>query len=285
MREDQARIFTHPAAARERFRGLVARSGSFDLSEAALLIALEQYPGLDVPSYLEQIERWSRAILDHLEGSHDVERTLGAINHLLFDEEGFHGEADDYYDPRYTFLNEVIDGHAGLPITLSIVYLEVSRRVGLQTVGIAVPGHFLVRLSGPWGELLVDPFDEGRVLTRDECQGFLDRLYGGAVRLREHHLRSFTDSQILARLLSHLKTMYLAKGDLVGAISAFDRLVILGESDPWDYRDRGLLAMKLHRYEDAIENLETYLDLLPAAEDASRIRGEIRYLRDWLNLN
>lgn len=282
---DEGRILTHPAAARERFRGLVARGTGAHLSEAALVIALEQYPALDVTSYLARLDEWSRAIRERVEGSTDVERLVTAINDFLFEQEGFHGEADDYYDPRYTFLNEVIDGHAGLPITMSIVYLEISRRVGLDTVGIAIPGHFLVQLSGPWGEILVDPFDEGRVLTREQCQEFMDRLYGGAVRLREHHLRSFSDEQILGRLLAHLKTMYMAKGDLPGALSAFDRLMILGETEPWDLRDRGLLAMQLHRYDEAIENLERYLQMAPSAEDAPRIRDEIRYLRDWLTLN
>lgn len=285
MRDEGSRILTHPAAARERFRGLVARRAEDHLSEAALLIALEQYPALDVSSYLDRMEEWSRAIRERVEGSGDIERILTAINDFLFEQEGFHGEADDYYDPRYSFLNEVIDGHAGLPITLSIVYLEISRRVGLQTVGIAIPGHFLVQLSGPWGKILVDPFDQGRALTREECQGFMDRLYGGAVQFREHHLRSFRDDQILGRLLSHLKSMYLAHGDRAGAIAAFDRLMILGEVEPWDFRDRGFLAMQLHRYDEAIENLERYLQVAPSADDAPRIREEIRYLREWLNLN
>ncbi len=285
MREDLGRILTHPAAARERFRELVSRRPGSSLSEAALIIALEQYPALDVSSYLDRMSEWSRAIRDRVHGSSDVERMVAAINEFLFEQEGFHGEADDYYDPRYSFLNEVIDGHAGLPITLSIVYLEISRRVGIETVGIAIPGHFLVQLSGPWGEVLVDPFDDGRILSRSECQQFMDRLYGGAVRLREHHLRSFSDEQILARLLAHLKSMYLARGDLAGAAAAFDRLVILGDVEPWDYRDRGFLAMQLHRYDEAIENLERYLQAAPSAEDAPRIREEIRYLRDWLNLN
>lgn len=283
-RTDQAKIFTHPAAARERFRGLVARDGNH-LSEAALLIALEQYPSINVADYLEQIDAWGRAVRDQLEGSTDIDRILTALNHVLFEEEGFHGAADDYYDPRFSFLNEVIDGHAGLPIALSIVYLEISRRVGIETVGVAIPGHFLVCLRGAWGEVFVDPFDDGRVLSRDECQQFLDRLYGGAVRFREQHLRTFSDNEILARLLSHLKTMYLARRDVSGAISTLDRMMILGEVDAWDIRERGLLGMQLHRYEQAIADLEQYLLAAPTAEDADRIRGEIRYLREWLSLN
>lgn len=285
MRDGEGRILTHPAAARERFRGVVSRGTGAPLSEAALIIALEQYPALDVSAYLKRMAEWSEAIRQRVDGSSDAERLVTAINEFLFEQEGFRGEADDYYDPRYTFLNEVIDGHAGLPITLSIVYLEISRRVGLHTIGIAIPGHFLVQLSGPWGEILIDPFDDGRILTRDECQEFMDRLYGGAVRLREQHLRSFSDEQILARLLSHLKSMYLANGNLSGALAACDRLMILGEADPWDLRERGFLAMQLHRYDEAIENLERYLQVAPSADDTTRIRDEIRYLRDWLNLN
>jgi regulator of sirC expression with transglutaminase-like and TPR domain len=280
-----ARIFTHPVAARERFRTLVEAGDPGDLSEAALVIALEQYPALEIDSYLDQVDAWSSAIRSRVSGSEDVDRLVSEINRLLFEEEGFHGEAGDYYDPKNTFLNEVIDHHAGLPIALSIIYLEVSRRVGLQTVGVSIPGHFLVCLSGPFGEILVDPFDGGRVLTRAECQEFLDRLYSGGVQLREQHIRSFDDREILGRLLSHLKAMYIARGDLSGAVSALDRILILQQGDVWDIRDRGLLEMQLHRYREAIEDLRRYLEMVPYAEDAGRIRDEIDYLEGWLNRN
>ncbi len=189
---NQARVFTHPAFARQRFREVAARPEPIDLVEASLIIDLEDRPGLDLDRYLAQVRAWTDAVRERLEGSHDVERIVDSINGLLFDEEGFHGEDEDYYDPRSALLSETLDRHAGLPITLSILYIEISRRMGMHAAGVSLPGRFLVKLSGAFGEVVIDPFDGGRVLSRIELQTILDGTFGGGVRLREHHLRSFT---------------------------------------------------------------------------------------------
>jgi len=281
-----ARVLTHPALARQRFVELVQLSESeIDLSEASLVIALEEYPALQIDRYLEQIDRWSVAIRERVEGSHDVERIVEEINRFLYEQEGFHGEADDYYDPRNAFLNEVLDRHAGLPIALSIVYIEISRRLGIQMTGVSLPGRFLVKVTGPWGEILLDPFDEGRVLSTQECQKLMDEVYGGGVRLREHHLRSFSKRQILARLLSHLKSLYLRRRDLPGAMASIDRLLILDSKDPFEIRDRGVVAMQMHDYRQAILDFEEYLELMPHADDRAKTREQIAYLRSWLEKN
>jgi regulator of sirC expression with transglutaminase-like and TPR domain len=282
-----ARLFTHPALARRRFRELASRPDpSIDLTEASLVIALEEYPAIDLDHYLGQLDRWSEEIRQRIQGSTDVERVLEAMNHLLFEEEGFHGQSEgDYYDPRTAFLNEVFDRHTGVPLTLSILYIELSRRVGLPMTGVALPGRFLVKISGPFGELLVDPFDEGRVLTTVECQRIMDQVFGGAVRLREHHLRGSSNREILARLLAHLKSVYLTRDDLQGAVAAIDRLLILDPRDSFELRDRGLLAMQMHAYEEAIEYLESYLESEGAGDDRRQIRDQIHYLRAWLQQN
>lgn len=280
------KVFTHPALARARFARIVsAPESSFDLASASLLVALDEYPALDVERYLSRIDEWSNEIRDRIDGSRDVERIIDSINRFLFEEEGFHGEADDPYDPRTTFLNEVLDHHAGLPIALSIVYIEISRRLGLELTGVALPGRFLVKVSTGRGEIYIDPFDDGRVLTSTECQAILDQVYGGGVRLREHHLRSISRREIVQRLLAHLKAMYLAHDDVEKATAAIDRLLILDERDAWETRDRGLLAMRLHDYASAIRHLEHYLELSPEAEDRRRILQEIVYLRSWLDQN
>lgn len=280
------RILTHPMAARERFRNIVDLPDRLiDLTEAALVIALEEYPSLQVGGYLEQIDEWSDAIRDRTEGSSDIERIVGEINRFLFEQEGFHGAAGDYYDPRNAYLNEVLDRHAGLPIALSILYIEISRRVGIEMEGVSLPGRFLVKVTGPWGELLIDPFDGGRVLTSHECQLILDRVYGGGVKLREHHLRPDSRHDVLARVLSHIKAIHLARGETERAIADIDRLLMLDREDPYELRDRGLAAMKVHRYLDAIEYLELYLEHARHAEDSDRIRAQIEYLEAWLTSN
>lgn len=281
-----ARVLTHPALARQRFRELARLPDSLlDLVEASLVIALEDHPALDIDRYLGQVQSWSETVRERLVGSRDVERIVEVVNRLLFDEEGFHGEDEDYYDPRSVLLNEALDRHAGLPITLSILYIEISRRIGLPAAGVSLPGRFLVKFSGDFGEIIVDPFDGGRVLSTIELQKILDTLYGGGVRLREHHLRSFTRKEILARELAQLKAAYLARHDLPRAAASVDRLLILDERDPYELRDRAALAMQMHAYAQAIECLERYLALMPHAGDSARVRERIAYLRAWIEQN
>lgn len=280
------RVLTHPALARQRFREIAARPEPLvDLVEASLLISLEDYPRLDIGRYLDEVGVWSGAVHERLEGSLDVERIIETINRILFDEEGFRGRNDDYYDPKSALLNEALDRHAGLPITLSILYIEISRRVGVEAAGLSLPGRFLVKFSGDFGQIVVDPFDGGRVLTTVELQKILDEMYGGGVRLREHHLRSFSRKEILARELAQLKAAYLAQHDLLRAAASIDRLLILDERDPYEIRDRAAIAMQMHAYAQAIELFERYLELAPSAEDQARVREQIAYLRAWLDQN
>ena len=281
-----ARVLTHPALARQRFRAIAnLPEPSVDLVEASLVIALEEEPHLDIDPYLAQVGSWSDAVRARLDGSRDIEHIVDAINRLLFDEEGFHGEDEDYYDPRSALVNELLDKHAGLPITLSVLYIEISRRLGVDATGVSLPGRFLVKFSGAFGEIVVDPFDGGRVLSTIELQKILDGIYGGGVKLREHHLRSFSRREILARELAHLKAAYLARHDLPRAAASIDRLLILDERDTYELRDRAALAMQMHVYELAIACLERYLVLAPYAEDQMRVREQIVYLRAWMDQN
>jgi regulator of sirC expression with transglutaminase-like and TPR domain len=282
-----ARVLTHPALARQRFLEIAGRSeAQLDLVEGSLVIALEENAAIDVDRYLRDVEVWSDAVQQRLGGSRDVERVVAAVNRILFEEEGFHGEDDDYYDPRSALISEALDRHAGLPITLSILYLELTRRVGgIEAAGIALPGRFLVKFTGPFGTVVVDPFDGGRVLSTIELQKILDGIYGGGVRLREHHLRAFARREILARELAQLKAAYLAQHDLARAAASIDRLLILDDRDAYEVRDRAALAMQLHAYSQAIELFERYLALMPSADDRSRVREQVAYLRAWLDQN
>lgn len=280
------RVLTHPALARRRFEEIAGRPEAMvDLVEASLVIDLEETPRLDLGHHLANVQAWSDAVRQRLEGSRDVERFIETLNRLLFEEEGFHGEDEDYYDPRSALLSEALDRHAGLPITLSVLYIELSRRAGIEATGVALPGRFLVKFTGPFGVVVVDPFDGGRVLSTVELQKILDGMYGGGVQLREHHLRSFTPKQILARELAQLKAAYLAQHDLPRAAASIDRLLILDDRDAYEVRDRAALAMQMHGYAQAIELFERYLALTPSADDRSRVRDQIAYLRAWLDQN
>ena len=282
----EARVLTHPAFARRRFREIAELpEPALDLVEASLVIALEDEPSLDIDRYLQEVREWSDAVRTRLEGSRDVERIVESINRLLFEEEGFHGEDEDYYDPRSALLNATLDRHAGLPIALSILYIEISRRVGIEAAGVSLPGRFLVKFSGPFGLIVVDPFDGGRVLSTVELQKLLDDVYGGGVRLREHHLRSFHSKEILARELSQLKAAYLARHDLAHAAASIDRLLILDQNDPYELHDRASLAVRMHEYRQAIEIFERYLALMPSAENVGRVREQMTWLRAWLEQN
>ena len=282
----EARVLTHPAFARRRFREIAGLPDSvLDLVEASLVIALEDEPALEIDRYLQQVGEWSEAVRERLDGSRDIERIVESINRLLFDEEGFHGEDEDYYDPRSALLNETLERHAGLSISLSILYLEISRRVGMEATGVSLPGRFLVKFSGTFGQIVVDPFDGGRVLSTIELQKLLDDVYGGGVRLREHHLRSFTSKELLARELAHLKAAYLARHDLPRAAASIDRLLILDGHDPYELHDRASVAVQLHEYREAIECFERYLALMPHADDVARVREQIAWLRAWLEQN
>lgn len=283
-----ARVLTHPALARSRFRELAALpEAQLHLSEACLVIALEEYPALDLDSYLGRIDCWSEAIRERAGKSRDVERLVEEINRFLFGDEGFHGSTDGYYDLRNTFLNDVLDRHAGLPIALSILYLEVSRRLGLEASGVALPGRFLVKVSGVFGEIFIDPFDDGRVLSTAECQEIMNEVFGGGVRLREHHLRTFSRKEILGRVLAHLKAAYIVRHELERAAASVDRILILDDRDSFELRDRGVLAMQMHQYADAIYYLERYLSTVSYADpdEVSRVREQIAYLRAWLQQN
>jgi regulator of sirC expression with transglutaminase-like and TPR domain len=281
-----ARVLTHPALARQRFREIARLPESnVDLVEASLVIALEEEPHLDIDPYLATVGAWSDAVRARLEGSRDIDRIVDSINRLLFEEVGFHGEDDDYYDPRSALLNELLDRHAGLPIALSVLYIEISRRLGVDAAGVSLPGRFLVKFSGAFGDIVVDPFDGGRVLSTMELQKILDGVYGGGVKLREHHLRSFSRREILARELAHLKAAYLSRHDLPRAAASIDRLLILDERDTYELRDRATLAMQMHVYDLAVECLERYLALAAHADDQGRVREQIAYLRAWIEQN
>jgi regulator of sirC expression with transglutaminase-like and TPR domain len=253
-------------------------SGSIDLARAALLIAGEEEGSVDVQHYMSMLHRWGdharKLILESTEDS------LTVFDRFFFRELGFHGNEQNYFDPRNSFLNRVIDRRMGIPITLSIVYMDVGRRAGLRIEGVGMPGHFIVRVhSGPDDtESFVDPF-HGTVLDRVECQQLLDNLFNSGITLREEHLRSVSAQEVLVRMLGNLKAIYVRYGLRRKAISIIERILLLEPNSVLEVKDRGILRARCGDPARAIRDLEIYLKVQPMAEDSTEIAGEVKRLK------
>jgi len=253
-----------------------------DLAHASLLVACEEYPHLEVEPYLERLDAMAAALRGRLSGPPAAAapaEAAAAINHVLFEEEGFRGNTEAYYDPRNSFLNDVLDRRTGIPITLSTVYMAVGRRAGLGVEGVGLPGHFVARVRTDEGDVLVDPFNRGLVLTAEHCQERLDRIYGGRVRLAADMLTPCPPRALLSRILRNLKAIYFKEGDFERGLRTADLLVVLNPGSAEDLRDRGLVLAGLDCYAMAVRDLEACLAAAPAAADADQIRARIVELR------
>src|SRR5436853_5655162 len=196
-----------PAEARDAFtRLLQTPEPALDLAEAALLIAAEEYPDLRPAVYLNQIARMGTELKQRIRAEVEPQRVVGKANAYLFDELHFKGNREEYYDPRNSFLNEVLDRRVGIPITLAVLYVAVGERAGLPVRGVGMPGHFLVKYSPSNGEIFIDAFN-GRTLSRDECAKMLGEMYGEGFEMRPSMLQPSTKRQILARVLNNLKSL------------------------------------------------------------------------------
>ncbi|TLZ53441.1 MAG: tetratricopeptide repeat protein [Methanobacteriota archaeon] len=252
------------------------RDEDIDLGRAALLLARSAYPGLAVEPYLAKLDAIAATVSERLGTDHDARTVAADISRQLYEVEGFHGNERDYYDPRNSYLNEVIDRKLGIPITLSVIHLEVARRVALPAFGVGLPGHFLVKVPAPGGELLIDPFEGGRVITPADCQERLDRVYGGLVRLDARMLLPVSKKMILVRILNNLKTTYMTRSDFDRALDVVSSILVLDPSSLPDLRDRGLLLYRQNRFAEALPDLRKYLMLAHEAEDREPIKQTIR---------
>jgi regulator of sirC expression with transglutaminase-like and TPR domain len=258
------------------FRQAVDRAEEkIELSRAALTIALTDYPDLDIPDYLARIDLLAAEVAGRLGPEADIYRSIAALNYVLFTQYGFHGNRDDYFNPKNSFLNEVIERKTGIPITLSVLCMEVAQRVGLRLDGVGFPGHFLVKCVGDGEEIVIDPFNSGEIISREDIDKMLFDLYGGKVMFHNDFLASSTKKDILKRMLANLKAIYIKGNDLVRSLSALDRLVILDPTSAVDIRDRGTVYLRLECYAQAREDFETYLRLRPDAEDAMLVREQL----------
>lgn len=269
------------ARARELFAEEARKSAALmRLDRAALLIAAEDeaYREVDVAKYLSLLDELAVEARTVLESSAAGETET--FNRFIFDFKRFTGNQIDYYDPRNSFINEVIDRRIGIPITLSVIYIEVGRRAGLDVEGIGLPGHFIVRVRelGERDDFLVDPF-HGVMLTREDCQDRLDTVYDGVVSLSDEHLRRASTPEILVRMLRNLKAVYTRSNLYRQALNCAERILLLTPGDEGEHRDRGALLANLERFTEAAEEMEFYLQAAADASDAAQVREQLNGIR------
>ena len=266
------------------FRRLLAGDVHADLTLIALEIAGDAYPQVDPLDYLARIDAMAQRIRDRCRDGANLRQILGQINWVLFQEENFQGDHESYYDPRNSYLNQVIDRRLGIPISLSALYLAVAERVGLAMAGVNLPGHFILRAGHGAGTVFVDPFHGGRLLDREGCARQVKEVTGQVIPLSDASLAPCQTSEVVARMLRNLKAIYLKEGDFPAAVPVLRRLASL-TSDPLERRDLGVACLRAERAGEAIDHLQAYLDSAPAADDAptvvSLLRAARREVASW----
>jgi regulator of sirC expression with transglutaminase-like and TPR domain len=252
-----------------------------DLARAALLYARDVYSDLNPKIYLIQLDAWANAIRSAVE-SHPND-TLTLLNDLLFGRLGFHGNTADYFDPKNSYLNEVIDRRTGLPILLSTVYLEVGWRLGLPLSGVGLPGHFIVRHDPSEQPRFVDPFNQGRLLTASDCAQLVQSSTGSGAPFNAAWLHPVSKRQMLTRMLNNLRSTYIQAEKFAETRPVMERLVELDPASAENVRDLGLVLFRLGTYRQAIDRLESYFALQPGASDIDSIRQVIAAARTEMN--
>jgi len=246
------------------------------LAQAALVIARVEYPRLDPEPYLAMLDAMGEAARKHIEhhsecsGSSSPAVCVQALNQYLFDELKFIGNRKQYEDPRNSCLNEVLERRTGIPITMSVVYMEVARRAGLRIDGVNFPGHFLVRCCEgkprTGAGLIIDPFHGGALLTEQDCRMLLQRHVGDEVAFSKSLLATATRPQVISRMLLNLKRLYVHMRSFPQAREVTEMLLALTPSSLSELRDRGLLAYHLNDFTSALKDLQAYLKLSSMSE-------------------
>ena len=262
-----------PSLARDRFTQEVQRPDeAINLGLAALYIAQEEYPELDCGAYLQRLETMADELRERLPTEAYPLKMIRALNHYLFETQGFTGNSQDYYNPQNSFLNQVLDRRTGIPITLSLVYLELAKRIDFPMAGVGMPGHFLVRPTLADMAIFVDVFHQGEVLFEEDCRDLIRTLYGADARMLPQHLEAIGAKPFLARILTNLKMIYLQQPDIPRALAAIDRILLLIPNSLAERRDRGRIYYREGKLLEARDDLKYYLLNHPDAPDTFEIQ-------------
>jgi regulator of sirC expression with transglutaminase-like and TPR domain len=257
----------------DAFRSTVCRDeGQINLALAALTIARSEYPTLQVQDYLNRLDEMAiRASTCLPRESTRPVKIIEALNRFLFNENGFMGNADNYYDPRNSYLNDVMDRKTGIPITLSLLYMEIACRVGLDIVGVGLPGHFLVKLDDPFTEIFIDPYRAGTLMTGDDCRTLWAETSGGSAEFHRAFLQPVSKKQILFRMLNNLKHIFSRTGAVEKSLAVIELMLVIFPDNANEIRDLSLMHLQLKQYRKASEGFRRYLALEPDAPDRNQV--------------
>jgi regulator of sirC expression with transglutaminase-like and TPR domain len=268
----------------QAFAALLKRpEADLDLARACLMISQDAYPDLDLEHYLGEIDSLAMQLQNRLSAGAGVEERVIALNEFLFQELGYWGNTEDYYDPRNSYLNDVIERRTGIPITLSVLYMELGRRVGMACEGVSFPGHFLVRLKVRGGVLILDPFAGGAPQSEPELRERLARVIpegvAAGVAVSDLPLDQFLEAaskrQILGRVLRNLKAIYRDTDRPEALLAVLNRMLVVHPDAPGELRDRGFVYQRLECWRPALQDLTDYLQRDPEAADVTEVRAAL----------
>ena len=259
-----------------------SKNPNYNLIEKCLKLAqILEHHDLDVSKYVEKINDIGNSLRMKISGIKNPTYLISMLNEYLFDELGFRGAEEDYYDPGNSFLNIVFNKKTGIPITLSIIYAEIAKKIGLDLKIVGFPGHVIVKYKN---EIILDPFYRGRLLTIEDLEEILDRNFGDGVEFVPEYLNEATVEQLLTRLLRNLKNAYTHSYAYDNAMKCTDMILGMQPESPEEIRDKGILEERLLRYDKALPLLNKYLELQPEADDADFILELIKSVREKSNL-
>ncbi|HZO88516.1 MAG TPA: transglutaminase-like domain-containing protein [Chthonomonadaceae bacterium] len=250
---------------------------ALDLGRAALAIAAAHYVDFDMAGYLARLDALAKEARQRIGRTRRPLRVVSALNAFLFDELGFHGNREDYYNPANSFLNEVLDRRTGLPITLSVLYLALAHRLRLPLYGVGMPLHFIVKYIAPGQEIFIDPFYGGEMLTPEDCRARIEQIAGQPIVFDPACLNATPKRRILYRLLNNLKQIYLRREEPGRAGRVVEQMLIVAPDSHADVRDRGLLFLQENALSRGVEWLTRYLERAPEAPDAAWVRSAINH--------
>ncbi len=253
------------------------KNPNFNLVEKCLKFSqILEYPDLDIEKYIEKITKIGMSLKESVSDVKNPTYLISMLNEHLFENLGYSGDDDDYYNPKNNFLNEVIDKKTGLPITISILYAEIAKFIGLDLKIVGFPSHILVKYNE---EMILDPFYDGRLLDIDDLQEILDTNYGGEIEFKPEFLDEITSEQILVRLTRNLKNSYVQSFVYDKALLCVNMVLAIEPESPDDIRDKGILEERLLNYDNALKYLNKYLEINPNAEDVDFILELIRSIK------
>lgn len=258
-----------------------ATNPNYSLVEKCLKLSqILEYPNLDISENINKINEIGESLKDSIKINDNSTYRISLLNEHLFQHLGFHGDMEDYYNPKNNFLNNVLEKKSGIPITLSIIYSEVAKHIGLDLKIVGFPSHILVK-NGE--DMILDPFNDGKLLSIDDLRNILNHNYDGEVEFVPEFLNEIQPVKILIRMTRNLKNSYVQSYAYDMAMRCINMVLSLEPNSFEDIRDKGILDDRLLNHDAALSSLNQYLEINPNAEDADFVLDLIRSIREKIN--